>query len=433
MNSESKNERIIHYDPKEGEFPPEDQYFKPGTKVKITEIKPVRPHHHFLGWSKNGEKEPSFFPGDNIEDIAENTTLFACWLQPSDPADPRLEGERHTYRVEMNESTLVSIKCSCGLEVIDRRIDYEKFLYCWYNQKKTEEEADPMCKDVYRLYKSQDIGPLAIKLNSLLYKNSGKGASASSLKEFAEETADLATLTEYAAELSIELVGEVLEVAHGRIIVSKDKLFAKMYFEGIKEKAEKASTMGEMAALAISLYRMADKDNSLLETTAYFIDTLECLCGFSKIGFCVDPIHTVLRKGIEILQDCDTAVSIYELELEAVFVDENSEYLNEIFDGKSVYAVLDSLYLGGNTRGDHRGEEGKCPFDDDQYDSYPSVFEVINKIKKTEHKPQDNDDMYLLMYLVARSRHELGKETGLSLNEYVKLVEAYDQKELSNE
>lgn len=427
-------EAIIHYDANGGFNPPEDQYFNPTAifTAKICEEMPVRAGYHFLGWTNiAGSNTPIFFPNHQMKNdgdkITGETTLYACWEKHSYPTSTALILTEISHKFTVTQKrTTISIKCSCGMAVNNRRIDITEFLsYCFNKDTKyaylSSNEKEKYL-NMYKLYKAQDIGPVALYLNTSFYENATDPA-----EQFAEligSVNDIADTIDNASEKANKLANRLLTT-------KADKQFAEEFFGGISSTAGAAKDAAEKATLAISIYqgaksfvKMANPDTPPLDATMSFLDTLECIVSFTSVDSCVKPIFNVLRAGIELIEKCEKKRATYYTTLEETLNStQHSEYLNYIFDNKDIYLALGELYLAGGTGGDHKN--GLCSFETGNYlKSYPSVFEVMHKIAScpSHFIPHGDDAEFILLYLAERSRHELSALTGLTLDEYADIA-----------
>ena len=169
-----EGEILVTYDLAGGYDGPEDQIFQITGKQKLPKKTPFRPGYHFDGWSTYpGATAGIYGPGEKTDKyldelrLTEDTTLYAVWVA----SDTVLVDVDHKYTVtRVKNSPYVTIACSCGLNIVDRTMTREEFMYYYFNDIVADNArgVDKMEK-LYKLYLAQDIGPLALQLNTTFY------------------------------------------------------------------------------------------------------------------------------------------------------------------------------------------------------------------------------------------------------------------------
>ena len=107
-----------------------------------------------------------------------NTVFYAIWEKHENPvySNQYMPGS-HKYSVKESKS-VVTIKCSCGLEIKNRTMSRSEFMYYCFNQKTEFNSLNNWNRKQYErkliLYKAQDAGPLALKFSTSFYKDPKK-------------------------------------------------------------------------------------------------------------------------------------------------------------------------------------------------------------------------------------------------------------------
>lgn len=473
---ESTSEEYQALNPGEGEivisfrggdgaiYVPKAYIAKEGDSV-LTKDVPVKPGHHFMGWvltnpdeSQKPEdvdiqgwytlSEPRYFPGQKVSAVTgqgfeQNTTLYAIWAPHGEERYHKLW--KHEITVEqvksgVRKTHLVTITCSCGMNVVDpNMLEIDFLAYCKaMDSSMSINDANRL----YRLYRAQYIGPIALKLNTEYFDenilfdqtevlfldiNNGK----------INENPDFSSLYSTGSDLCdmVQKVTPIVEkYAQKKYTSPSDKELVEEIFEEIGEVTDAASETFEKASFAVSLFQVAeavggmlDEEKDLVSRTVSMLDTIECISSFAGVDSLVAPVAETLREGLSLVKTCEKTRGQYYSALEAASQEREPtmelRYLKDVFGRNDVAQAYHELTLTG-TPGCTCGKSGTCNFDAESMTlrHFPSVFTTIRRIHSSSNSATPQEKAYLMLYLAERSRHELYRLSGLTLEQYAALV-----------
>lgn len=443
-----EGEILITYDVSGGYDGPKDQIFTVDGEQPISTQIPFRPGYHFDGWALYPNSTGGIYdPGQETDKyltelrLTEDTVLYAVWIVH----DTILIDAEHDYTVTRKwRSPYVSITCSCGLNIVDRTITREEFMYCYFNDI-VDDKARGVSKmeTLYDLYRAQDIGPLALQLNTEFYN--GKLANL-----------DQATDNAIAAAASVksdidEICGDIKDVVDqlhyedGEIdlgqkefteMVGKDRMaWTADFFDDIINGTEKAGFALGVIKSAVALGKMSDENRNILEQTTGMLEFVESVSAFTKVGDIISSVTNVLGESLKLVGKMEKAQNI-RLAAYTKLYDDNpnlnamySEYLAHFFfpgeeTSKNVYPYG---YLNQLLTGTEKGcwcdqNPSACDFGEATYASAPSVMEILDRIPTAPANASQMEEDILMFYLAERAAHELYVASGLTLEEYAKLI-----------
>lgn len=471
---------VIHYDATEGYFAPEDQIIQTSMDFsswdsfwesasdtllvpRITEEKPIRPGYHFVGWTdsynpnddgldedydrKMPRNELKYFPGEKVssetgERITGDITLYAVWQKheyiwvPGSHCHYVKLATDHKYTIT-EKYNRVTIKCDCGMVLNDPFITEEQFLYCYYddvsyNSKRGLEEA----KKLHKLYLSQNIGPHALRLNTALYNSDDNYE-----QRFQEMLSELEA-KDNVQESIIEQFCNDMDTLCQRIFATKEEgEMAGDYFTGFSKGLKGIWNMITIVKAAGAVNDLADRKSTTVTKAVSMLELAECAVSFFDISDVVEPYTEVLKAGLKLYAQVE-AEEKARMNIYAGLLPGNkskSEYLSYIFGREYPYEYLSELVLGSekgcSCKTDWRGCDFSVVYPDKDLGekaedvrqplaNAPSVAEVYEKMASyngTEPKAQEKE--MVMFYLAERAEHELYFLSGLTLDEYVALIQ----------
>ena len=417
----------ITYNANGGDSAPANQEFRKNTKPTLSNETPKKVGYHFVGWSRLPDNEPRFFSGKRTSaKLCQDTVFYAAWEKHKNPLeDSFYRGEQsHNYHVKC-DNKVYSIHCDCGFELTDRNITRSEFLYYKTNTK-VEFNSLPKRKQKeyfkeYILYTAQEIGPLAVWLNSSLYTNLDDEAAFDSVIDTVGEI----------AEFSAKIIGPARLWAEIDLLKRYDSdtdEFIEKFFGGASDAAQVLSLIVSAYQIGDSIHNFFDTDQDIVEGTIGFLDVMTVLTSKLPIGFYYEEMFNILKGGVKLLGECRDTMEIYSRNL---YVSINaSEYKNVecLFDGDKLDQIFGTTLKNGCICG--KGNPKNCFCADG-----PSVCELLirmgERLNKSDNFELNDDEQELVMYYLAeRSAHELYQQTGITLELYAKLV---DDGKLSDE
>lgn len=464
-----KDEAVLHYELHGGYNAPKDHLIKVSgflnsvvnvfAPAKFPDTVPVKPGYHFLGWVIPGEmgfdgevtpetltgfvrdnwndaKELLHQPGDKISKdtrgkMETRTTLHAVWFQEGSGDSHMIWNHKFTVKQEKN-SHVVTVKCSCGMTINDESISFDEFRRCCESGSQNLSEREMI--RLYRLFKAQHIGYLALYFNGMFYTESPDYAGMfSTVEEIAglfEEVEPVVkhyASRQYTSEADKELVEEVFEDIAG----VRDSITGAM---------EKVSFAISLWQTGKSIHQMLDSDGGIISQTVGMLDTVDAISSYLGVDAIASPVVEVLKTSMEAIDALARSNRKYEFALSA---GDNSfpadhDYLNQIFSDSRTFgqAVQELTFGGGCQCSAEKGTDG-CNF---SYHSgmalhrCPDTFEIVRKMEQVKAgtllRPVPEEKEFLMFYLAERSRHDLYQLTGMTLEEYnamLKSLSAYDQ------
>ena len=461
MPKAGTNEIYLYYDAGEGAYNvPQEQIIKLDDKEKqlISEVIPVKPGYHFLGWTRTYDgitKKPDFFteeewaqlfvphyfPGKKVssktgQEFKQDTVLYAVWVEAEkelNEENPLYElMKEHTIKVEQHKKTpLITIKCdcgTCGMTINDENISLEEFARYCNNSKKGMDEAE--IDRLYNLYRMQHLGFVALHLNGMFFEKDPKKMDYEAVFSTVEEISGI-----------MEEVTPVVEkYARKQYTGRSEKKLVEDIFEDISDTTGVVNDAAEKVCFAISLFQaastihdMMDGEEDLISRTVAMLDTVECVSSFLGVDAIASPVVDTLKEGMKLVEKCAENREKYYAVLEAdkkagkYPLLDDYPYLEDVLNSKYVPQGLSELVFTG-TPGCTCGSSETCNFErknntgtmDGTYLHYlPDTFATIRAMKKSTIKPEGKESELLMLYLAERSRHDFYQTFHMTLEEYL--------------
>ena len=433
---------------------PEEQAFKIGTSPKITSKRPTRDGYHFIGWTRiQGEKEPMFFSGVKSRvPLGQDTTFYACWekYNPQDPFEVEFfseskknlfdKGDIHEYKVktEQNEK-VVKIYCSCGLEVVDRKMTLDTFVQMATDGKWTKfvhlrDSQKEKYKKQHVMYQVHDYGPAVISLIGSLYKGCDFSRIDNIrihfdvLEEFFD-TMELVSEVETAYGESkylpevVQLKGNQWDhTAEGYTIEYvlrkyEASSFNREYRKGVTDCLSRAIDVNKYAGLVVGIIKgihdfhflMDNESAEMIDKLPIFTKTMSSIVAYLPTGgIYYGAMFDTLAEGLELYIKCkqyeDKIYALYDVEV---------DNCGDIFGGVLTTSDVEQARLKN--------------FINDKGIELPTVAEVLDAafvlqddgtILNRFDLLSESEKKVVAWYLSMRMEYDFQRNYGLSLEEY---------------
>lgn len=432
----SREQQILHYDANGGYLAPEDQFFKKGSAPKLSDVKPRKNGCHFAGWSLEQkpvikmlpENAPGkisaetefatldnklFFAGNPAENsdgesILEDATLYAVWILDEESRDYECTLVNHKFSLDTSNAShgVILLQCSCGMQVTDMDISqphFEKYLDQCGNIGKISRG------DLYKLYKAQDAGPVAMYFNTEFFTYyDNKDAVRKLLNNAFDIVGSVTTTTK-----NVQIIMNGLAAVCGSDS-DWEQMVSSQLFQGVKKGTKNTALAVKLLKISTRSIQMVTDDN-MYQSTKDMLGAVEATVGFLKAGKCARSVWDVLKSGIDLMQKCEAKRKEYYDTLDQTLIDgtpKNTMYVSGLFGSE----LADRL--------------SECWNNDDGplITAGPSVYETLQYMKEAEQsQPSPDNEVYQLFfaYLAERSRYELKAASELSLKEYTNLLQKY--------
>lgn len=469
-----EGEILITYDANGGYYAPEDEVAKIGSKHKISDKIPVRPGYHFMGWAYDYEKsegqfvtskefeigadgkavvtdktqelqdEVKYYPGKKTDEkLMGNTALKAIWKSHDDMIMDLRAGSKegvHGFDIKREgKSPYVTIKCKdCGMRYSDPCVEIAEFKLMYGSGLfKTKKKMTRL----YNLYRAQNIGPLALRFNTMYYNADVDELdqivnSAISVAENVKEPMKKisSTAEKYAKKANTAGKNKDAITEYFNKTYSQEKLkWAENFFNDISDGTEKAGMAIDTFKSAYALQKMFNKNVGVLEQTEGMLEFVECISSFAGVDDLVSPVADTLKEGLTLIGKMEKSITYQESIVDGILWKNHtgeSAYLDYFLGQKYPFHdyldVLKYQHGEGSRYGcGCKDDPSKCPFKNNKFDDGATVHEILEKMAGSPNpSPIDGqkEKEALIFYLAERSEHELYMLTGLTLEEYAKLV-----------
>ena len=394
--------------------------------------------------------EPRYFPGQQVDKnnpFQQTTILYAVWKEHDVDAPPyylNTAGPDHYYTVQQVKSGSkstpnISISCSCGMTVTERNmLEIDFLIYCkqMKNPLSSAEAAD-----LYRLYLAQDIGPLALEFNTEYYDenilfeqynvlgaeiNSGKPNIEPDFADFFNELGGVCKSVKKSSSVLQKYFKEAMTKKYSETEV--ELLFKEISVKKLAIQGMKACSVLRLLCASAD---MLDSEKGILEQTVSMLEVVESAASLTKSGKIAKVISQTLQEGLKLIGKCEQTRNKYQNALRLAAAEGNKDlgkptitaYLEELMGNTRIAQAYQELVLTG-TPGCTCGKSSTCNFDAAgmclKY--FPDVATTIYRMQNTSKEPTPLEKSFLALYLAERSRHDLYKISGLTLEQYADLV-----------
>lgn len=479
-------QNVLGYDmtvtfvPNGGMGGPTCQRFKGGSHVKITEEKPTRDGHHFVGWALEGSNEPQFFAGMKTWcAFSRDATLYACWEEynPNDPftvhkstgkslnfggffesfggsAGTYIFPIKHDYHLTtQNRGKIIRIQCDCGLELIDRDISKDNFVNIKSNgENKTFDSLGESKKEEYNkewiLYRTQDFAPVVIALIASFYESFG---AASQDFDF-DKNEFISYYNSYDYDVAISGLSGLFDtlnkvsdfeakVAKWEYAPEAETLKFTYYDHNYKGQTI-AQVLSEMRTEDISKpYReFANEYFTIISKGSKYASTAISICRafyYAYNAFDSENNEILTERTLSMVKAihaivvyCPTVGKYYDKLFSTL--EEGLELYEKCYKyQQNFYALLSEILVGTQDI----EEINLSLLDVDQarignFDDAPSVMEVLGYLSKTTEGAEKNNYSRLsknhktlvIWYLTMRLEYDFQREYGIKLKDYQEYI-----------
>ena len=412
---------------------------------------PVRPGYHFMGWSINPNDVITYhhpgkpYDSDTGLKAVSNTTLYAIWKAYSSTFEPEHKytieqlGDR-VSSIEYRRSPLVRITCSCGLTITDKDLSLDEFrkLYVSFIDEPVKKPNENEIKRLYLLYLAQYVGPLALELNTSFYQDTTSADYYNLINSWFD------TINARAISIDKTKILFASDYERYKHLLTGETKKIKGFICTLGDVTTKASTTVTILQAANAIQKMSDSEDGVLNQTIGMLDMIDCLCSLLSpkelkglyLSELVRPITDTLRAGIKLIGKCAEYQEKYHERLHFAYAyakgEKEAQYLDHVFAGSVVSTVIDEL-INGTPIGCHHSptDEARsgCRFySGAALRGAPTVYEIFSNMSSwpslnSNWTIEDEEKEIILFYLAERSRHELFELTGLTLEQYVLLID----------